>query len=54
MPYLLIVGEKEEGDQEVSVRKQGGEDKGSMKLSTFADEVTREVTKMMNPQLFNE
>ena len=54
VPYLLIVGEKEEGDQEVSVRKQGGEDKGSMKLSTFADEVTREVTKMMNPQLFNE
>jgi threonyl-tRNA synthetase len=54
VPYLLIVGEKEEGDQEVSVRKQGGEDKGSMQLSTFADEVTREVTKMMNPQLFNE
>jgi threonyl-tRNA synthetase len=53
VPYLLIVGEKEEGDQEVSVRKQGGEDKGSMQLSAFADEVTREVTKMMNPQLFN-
>ncbi|MGI6574251.1 MAG: threonine--tRNA ligase [Fermentimonas sp.] len=52
IPYLLIVGEKEEGNQEVSVRKQGGEDRGSMKLSAFADEVTREVTKMMNPQLF--
>ncbi len=48
IPYLLIVGEKEEGGQEVSVRKQGGEDKGSMKLNTFADEITREVTKMMN------
>ena len=54
VPYLLIVGEKEEGNQEVSVRKQGGEDRGSMKLSAFVDEVTREVTKMMNPQLFNE
>ncbi len=52
VPYLLIVGEKEEGDQAVSVRKQGGEDRGSMQLSIFADEVTREVTKMMNPQLF--
>ncbi len=52
VPYLLIVGEKEEGDQTVSVRKQGGEDRGSMQLSIFADEVTREVTKMMNPQLF--
>ncbi len=54
VPYLLIVGEKEEGDQEVSVRKQGGEDRGSMKLSAFADHVTSEVTKMMNPQLFKE
>lgn len=54
VPYLLVVGEKEEGNQEVSVRKQGGEDRGSMKLSAFVDEVTREVTKMMNPQLFNE
>ena len=54
IPYLLIVGEKEESSQEVSVRKQGGEDKGSMKLSTFTDEVTREVTEMMHPQLFNE
>ncbi len=52
VPYLLIVGEKEEGDQAVSVRKQGGEDRGSMQLSAFADEITREVTKMMNPQLF--
>ncbi len=54
VPYLLVVGEKEEGNQEVSVRKQGGEDRGSMKLSAFVDEVTREVTKMMNPQLFND
>lgn len=54
VPYLLIVGEKEEGNQKVSVRKQGGEERGSMKLSAFTDEVTREVTKMMNPQLFND
>ncbi len=49
IPYLLIVGEREAENQEVSVRKQGGEDKGSVKLSTFVDEVTREVSEMMNP-----
>lgn len=49
IPYLLIVGEREAENQEVSVRKQGGEDKGSIKLSTFAEDVTREVSEMMNP-----
>ena len=50
IPYLLIVGEREAENQEVSVRKQGGEDKGSVKLSTFADEVTRKVSEMMNTE----
>ena len=49
VPYLLIVGEKEAGEGEVSVRKQGGEDKGSIKLSTFVNDLTREVAEMMNP-----
>jgi threonyl-tRNA synthetase len=49
IPYLLIVGEKEAENEEVSVRKQGGEDKGSVKLSTFAAEISSEVEKMMNP-----
>lgn len=50
IPYLLIVGEKETENGEVSVRKQGGEDKGSIKLSTFAYDVSREVSKMMHPE----
>jgi threonyl-tRNA synthetase len=49
IPYLLIVGEKEAENEEVSVRKQGGEDKGSVKLITFAAEISSEVEKMMNP-----
>ena len=48
IPYLLIVGEKEAENEEVSVRKQGGEDRGSVKLSTFAESVTQEVEEMMN------
>ena len=49
IPYLLIVGEKEVENEEVSVRKQGGEDKGSVKLLTFAADISREVEEMMNP-----
>ena len=46
IPYLLIVGEKEEQNKEVSVRKQGEGDKGSMKITTFAELLTEEVERM--------
>ncbi len=48
IPYMLIVGEKEAENQEVSVRKQGGEDLGSVKLTDFAANVTAEVEAMIN------
>lgn len=37
VPYMLIVGEKEESAKEVSVRKQGEGDQGSMSATQFAD-----------------
>ena len=51
IPYLLIVGEKEAENEEVSVRKQGGIDQGSTKLITFAETIAQEVNQMMNPAL---
>lgn len=48
IPYLLIVGEKEAETEEVSVRKQGEGDKGSMKFTNFAALLNEEVEKMMN------
>ncbi len=51
IPYLLIVGEKEAENKEVSVRKQGGEDKGSINLITFAEDISREVKEMMAPKI---
>ena len=48
IPYMLIVGEKEAENGEISVRKQGEGDKGSMKITTFAAELTREVNEMIN------
>ncbi len=48
IPYMLIVGEKEAENGEVSVRKQGEGDKGSMKIATFAALLNSEVEEMMN------
>ena len=48
IPYMLIVGEKEAENNEVSVRKQGEGDKGSMKITTFAALLNNEVNEMMN------
>ena len=35
IPYMLIVGEKEAENGEVSVRRQGEGDKGTMKFEEF-------------------
>ena len=48
IPYMLIVGEKEAENREVSVRKQGEGDKGSMKIATFAAFLNGEIEEMMN------
>ncbi|MBL7719542.1 MAG: threonine--tRNA ligase [Flavipsychrobacter sp.] len=39
VPYMLIVGEKEMAERQVSVRKQGEGDKGSVPLQDFVQEV---------------
>lgn len=48
IPYMLIVGEKEAENGEVSVRKQGEGDKGSMKFEEFAKILDEEVQNMIN------
>ncbi|MDR1437209.1 MAG: threonine--tRNA ligase [Candidatus Symbiothrix sp.] len=48
IPYLLIVGEKEVENDEISVRKQGEGDAGSMKITNFAALLNEEVEKQMN------
>ena len=47
IPYLLIVGEKEEADETISVRKQGDGDKGSMTAESFAGMINDEISKMI-------
>ncbi|GHU88367.1 threonine--tRNA ligase [Bacteroidia bacterium] len=48
IPYLLIVGEKEADNNEISVRKQGEGDVGSMKITTFAEILNDETDNQMN------
>ncbi len=48
VPYMLIVGEKEESQGEVSVRKPGEGDLGSMKIATFAGRIADEVRAQTN------
>jgi threonyl-tRNA synthetase len=42
IPYLLVVGEKEEKSDTIAVRRQGEGDKGTMKLEEFADMLIKE------------
>lgn len=48
IPYLLIVGEKEEAENVVSVRRHGEGDKGSMTIDSFANLINDEINKSIN------
>lgn len=47
IPYLLIVGEKEEQTGTIAVRKQSEGDKGSMTIEDFANQIKKEVDEML-------
>lgn len=44
VPYMLIIGEKEEDANEVSLRIQGDGDKGSMSINSFMDVLQQQMT----------
>jgi threonyl-tRNA synthetase len=48
VPYMLIVGEKEEAENKVSVRKQGEGDLGSFEIEAFAQLINNEIEKIRN------
>lgn len=47
VPYMLIVGEKEEAESSVSIRKQGSGDLGSQTVEQFAEMINEEIKKMI-------
>ena len=47
IPYIIIVGEKDENAGVISVRKQGGEDMGQMSVESFVDYINKEIDKLI-------
>jgi len=47
IPYLLIVGEKEQSEGIVSYRRQGGGEQGTLKFEDFANKINEEVRNMV-------
>ncbi|MCW3070154.1 MAG: threonyl-tRNA synthetase [Bacteroidetes bacterium] len=47
VPYMLIVGEKEEAESQVAVRKQGEGDLGSFSIEDFAKIINTEIDKKL-------
>ena len=47
IPYMIIVGEKEENSETLSVRKQGDGDLGSFTADGFADLINNEIKQLI-------
>ena len=48
LPYQLVVGEKEQAAETGSVRKQGGEDLGTMSISDFERHIKEEIQALLS------
>ena len=48
VPYMLVIGEKEQNENNVSVRKQGEGDVGVMTVEDFADTINEEIKQLLN------
>ena len=49
IPYMIIVGENEENEQKISVRKHGGKDLGMISVEEFAQIIDQEINKTLKP-----
>ncbi|MEX0288990.1 MAG: threonine--tRNA ligase [Flavobacteriaceae bacterium] len=47
IPFMLIVGENEEAEGSISVRRHGGEDLGAIGIAEFADLVEKEISSTL-------
>jgi len=47
VPYLLVVGEKEQETNTVAVRRQGEGDQGILSLEDFATKIKTEVEEQL-------
>jgi len=47
VPYMIIIGENEEGENKISVRQHGGEDLGMISVDEFSKIVEEEINKTL-------
>ena len=47
IPFMIIIGEDEEKNGTISVRKHGGEDLGSITIEAFAEIIDNEIKKTL-------
>ena len=47
IPYIIIVGEREEEENTVTIRKHGGENIGSIEVERFIEIVKKEITELI-------
>ena len=47
VPYIIIVGEKEEKEEIIAIRKHGGEDLGTMSVDDFKDLIKKEIDNLI-------
>ena len=46
-PYMLIIGEQEENENKITVRKHGGEDLGMLSVDEFAEIIKEDISKTL-------
>ena len=47
IPYMIIIGENEEGENKITVRQHGGEDLGMISVESFVKIVETEISKTL-------
>ena len=47
IPFMLVVGENEEKEETIAIRKHGGEDLGSLTIAEFANLVSKEINSTL-------
>ena len=46
-PYIIIVGEREQNEKKISVRRHGGEDLGNIEIEQFKNLIKKEINRLI-------
>jgi threonyl-tRNA synthetase len=49
VPFMMVIGEQEEAEGLISVRKHGGESLGKMSVEAFAEMINGQIAESVKP-----